>query len=277
MMIKFQALTLFPEYFESPLKAGLLGRAIKQGLIQFRAVPVRDFAPNRSGRVDEAPFGGGDSMILSYGPLRRALESLPEKGHVICLSPKGALWSAKKAREHAAAHKTLTVICGRYGGVDERLVQDFADEEISLGDYVLSGGEAAFLALLESVSRFVPGFLGNRESAQKESFEGEGLLEAPQWTRPRDIEGLKLAGQKIPSPLLSGNHGDIEKFRRAASLVLTALRRPDLLAGRPELLSQIPEAGESLSRLAAGELKSMGLSLKDLAKCKAVDCFPSAR
>ncbi len=257
--MKFQVISLFPEYFESPLQAGLLGRAIRQGLIQVEIIPLRSFAQNRSGRVDDYPFGGGDSMIIAYGPLRRAVESLAESGHVIYLSPRGLRWSARKAREHAALPKPLTVVCGRYGGVDERFVREFADEEISLGDYVLNGGEAAFLALLESVSRFVPGVLGNKESPHKESFEGKGLLEAPQWTRPRE------AGRhKIPSPLLSGSHAGIERFRLAAALVLTALRRPDLLGGRQELLQQIPEAKKELSRLSAEELQSMGIAREDL-------------
>lgn len=261
--MKFQVISLFPEYFQSPLKTGILGRAVKQGLIQVEIIPLRDFAQNRSGRVDDYPFGGGDSMILAYGPLRRAVESLADRGRLIYLSPRGAVWSAEKARELAAAQKTLTAVCGRYGGVDERFVREFADEEISLGDYVLNGGEAAFLALLESVSRFVPGVLGNKESPYKESFEGKGLLEAPQWTRPRE------AGRyKIPSPLLSGSHAGIEKFRFAAALVLTALRRPDLLAGRQELLRQLPEAKKELSRLSGEELQSMGLASEDVLKAR---------
>ena len=236
-----------------------MGRAIGQGLIQVQTVNLRDFAQNNSGRVDDSPFGGGDGMILAYDPLRRAVESLADRGRVIYLSPRGALWSAKRARKYAAEHQALTVICGRYGGVDERFIRGFVDEEISLGNYVLNGGEAAFLALLETVSRFIPGVLGNWESPQRESFEGDGLLEAPQWTRPREIEGHAL-----PAPLLGGNHKEIEKFRFAASLVLTALRRPDLLAGRPDLLKRLPEAKKALSPLSEEDLKSMGLAPKDL-------------
>lgn len=254
-MNKFQIITLFPDYFTSPLKEGLLGRAFKEGLMEVSFSNPRQFT--RDGRVDDYPFGGGDSMILSYTPLKQSLESFTKKGYVVYPSPQGRPWSARKARIFAQ-HPLITFICGRYGGVDERFIRDCVDEEISLGDYILNGGEAAVLTLLESLSRFIPGVLGNEKSAEEESFEGLGLLEGPQWTRPQSIEG-----HQIPKVLFSGHHEKIKDFRFFASLVLTALKRPELIKD-PSLQQRLSKAQRELRTLSSEELRALGLRPVDL-------------
>ena len=257
-MIKIQVVTLFPDYFTSPLREGLLGRAVKEGPMKVFFSNPRRFA--EGGRVDDYPFGGGDGMIMAYDPLKKTLESFEKKGYVVCLSPQGRMWTAQRARVFAK-RPLITFICGRYGGVDERFVREFADEEISIGDYVLSGGEAAVLALMESLSRFVPGVLGNPDSVERESFEDPGLLEGPQWTRPRFIEG-----HTIPEVMFSGHHEKIKEFRFFVSLVLTSLKRPDLVRFKPALRKDLSKARECLKALAREELKSLGLEPADLEK-----------
>ena len=254
-MNKFQIITLFPDYFSSPLKAGLLGRAFKEGLMEVSFSNPRQFT--KDGRVDDYPFGGGDSMILSYTPLKKSLENFTKRGYVVYPSPQGRPWTARKARAFSK-HPLITFICGRYGGVDERFIRDCVDEEISLGDYILNGGEAAVLTLLESLSRFIPGVLGNKKSAEEESFEGQGLLEGPGWTRPQHIEG-----HKIPEVLFSGHHENIKDFRFSASLILTALKRPDLMKDS-SLQRELPGAREKLKNLSSEELKSLGIRPVDL-------------
>ena len=249
--MKFQILSLFPEFFDSCLKVGLLARAIKKSLLSLELVDIKPFA--HGGRADDYPFGGGDGLLIQYHPLKKALQSLKTPGRLIYLSPQGQSWSSHKARETAEKHKTLTLLCGRYGGIDARFIREFVDEEISIGDYVLSGGESAALVLIESLSRFLPGFLGNKESPEKESFE-DGLLEGPSWTRPRDIKG-----HTVPSILFSGHHKKIQDFRFSVSLCLTQLKRPELLKGRADLLEQIPKAKRALRRLTAEELAALGL------------------
>ena len=191
-------------------------------------------------------------MIIAYPPLKKALKSLTNAGHVICLSPQGAKWSAQKAEELAKI-SALTLVCGRYGGLDARFVHEFAHEEISIGDYILNGGESAALAIMETVSRFIEGFLGNKESSKKESF-ADFPLEGPAWTRPREI-----AGHLLPEILFSGHHKKIQDFRFAVSLVLTWLKRPDLLQGKQELMAKIPSAIKLLAQLKEEELKALGL------------------
>ena len=249
--MKFQIVSLFPEYFKSPLSEGLLSRAIQDSLMSVDIVNPRDFAENKTGRVDDYPFGGGDSMILSYEPLKKSVQHFKDKGKVLYLTPSGKAWNAKRAKQFSK-EKTLTLVCGRYGGVDQRFISDFVDEEISIGDYILNGGEAASLVLIESIFRFLPKALGNELSNKKESFEGKGLLECPQWTRPQEIKGHKL-----PKVLLSGNHAEIEQFQQDCSLVITALKRPDLL--NSSLDEALIEAKKRLSKLDPEELQSLGL------------------
>ena len=252
--MKFHILTLFPEFFESVLKTGLIRRAVQNSLLQVNLVDIKKFS--EKGRADDYPFGGGDGMLIAYPPLKKALQSVKTPGHALCLSAQGKKWSAGKAKNYSQKYPVITLICGRYGGLDSRFVQEFVDEEISIGDYILNGGETAALAIIESLSRFLPGFLGNAESPQKESFE-KGLLEGPGWTKPRHIEG-----HKIPSVIFSGHHKEIEKLRFYASLLLTQLRRPDLLEGKKELLSQLPSAKQFLSQLPQKELKALGFCQK---------------
>ena len=221
--MKINILTLFPQVFQDYLQVGVLGSAYRKKLFDLNLVNIRDFAKDSYGSVDDRPFGGGDGMVMSYEPLEQALLSVPNKGKVILLSPHGSIWNYKKARQFSK-EKNLSFICGRYAGVDSRWTHQFVDEEISIGDYVLSGGELASLVVLESILRFIPKVLGHKESMNQESFEKDGLLEFPQWTRPRDIDGYK-----IPEVFFSGHHKEIEKVRRHLSLLRTFLLRPDLI------------------------------------------------
>ena len=250
--MKFNILTLFPDFFLSPLKTALLGRAVKNSLLDINLVDIKKFA--KKGRADDYPFGGGDGMLIGYPPLKKALQSVQNPGRVIYLSAQGHKWSAGKARDYSQKYQNLTLICGRYGGLDARFIQDFVEEEISVGDYILNGGETACLALIESLSRFLEGFLGNKESSRKESFENS-LLEGPGWTKPR-----RLKGHFIPDLIFSGHHQKIKKLRFYSSLVLTWLKRPDLL--NTELLSQISSAKPFLSQFSGKELKALGLCKK---------------
>lgn len=257
--MKIQILSLFPNYFTSPLKEALLAKALKEKILEVSIINPRDFSDSKTLRVDDYPFGGGDSMILGYKPFAKSLKSLKQKGHVVFLSPRARLWNAKKAKSYVEKHKTLTLLCGRYGGIDQRFIEEFVDEEVSVGDFVLNGGEAAALILIESLFRFLPQALGNKISAQKESFEEDGLLEAPQWTRPQHLQG-----HKIPQVLLSGHHKEIEQFKKDCSLLITASRRPDLFP--KALKAQLKQAQKNLSKLDAEELKAIGLSQEDLLK-----------
>ena len=257
--MNIQIVTLFQEYFSSPLKQGLLGKAVKEDLLKVSFSNPRDYG--KSGRVDDYPFGGGESMVMAYHPLKGALNSFFEKGHVVYFSPQGNLWNFKKARTFANSFQTVTLICGRYGGIDERFISDFVHEEISVGDYILNGGEAAALVFLESFFRFLPGALGNSESLGEESFERKGLLQGPQWTRPRDIEGAVV----IPEFLFSGNHKQIEDFRFYISLVKTFMKRPDLLS--LSLVKKLPKALEEVGKLPEAEIKALGFSSESLRSC----------
>ena len=259
-MLKINIITLFPEFFDSALKAGVLSRAISSDLLKLCFVNPRDFTEDIHKTVDDSPFGGGDGMIMKYEPLKKAVESLHKPDQkIIYLSPQGTKWNHLKARTWAEKKDEEKIfICGRYGGVDQRFISEYVHEEISIGDYVLTGGEPAMLIILDSLSRFVKGTLGNESSALEESFEYEHLLEAPQWTRPRDIKGYQ-----IPKVVLSGHHENIENFRYLISVLITAIKRSDLLeksSARKDLSKAIKMA-ESLSQ---GELKSCGLSRESL-------------
>ena len=252
--MKFQILTLFPVFFESCLKIGILGRAIRTSLVTIELIDIKKFV--KKGRADDYPFGGGDGMLLRYTPLKDAIESVKPLGKVIYLSAQGKKWSASLAKEYSQKYKTLTLICGRYGGVDSRFIRDFVDSEISIGDYILNGGETASLVLIESLSRFLEGFLGNTESSKKESFENS-LLEGPRWTRPHHIKGHHL-----PDFVLSGHHEKIKTLYFYTSLLLTWLKRPDLLHNKKDLLNKIPKAEKTLIELPEKELEALGFSKK---------------
>jgi tRNA (guanine37-N1)-methyltransferase len=239
-----QVLTLFPEFFPSPLSASLIGKGMHRGVIAVEVIDIRDFAPGAHRVADDAPYGGGEGMVMKVGPTVAAIEAAssraPEATRLL-LSPRGRRFSQDVARE-LVRRPALLLVCGHYEGVDER-VRRFVDDEVSIGDYVLAGGEAAALVVIETVARLVPGFLGNAASLAEESFEG-GLLEYPQYTRPESFRDLR-----VPPILLSGDHAAIARWRRKERLRSTRERRPDLLeraslsATDRELLREIEREG----------------------------------
>ncbi len=226
--MNFHVLTVFPEMIESGTSFGVVGQARKDGLIRVSALSPRVFTHNVHQTVDDRPFGGGDGMVMLAEPLAQALESVvggldPQaRKRVIHLSPRGTTFTDRKARELATQYDDLILVASRYGGVDQRFINEFVDEEISVGDYVLSGGELPALVLIDAVSRLLPGVLGNERSPDEESFV-DGLLEHPQFTRPRTWRG-----KDVPEALLSGHHAQIEKWKKALSVLVTIDRRPDL-------------------------------------------------
>jgi tRNA (guanine37-N1)-methyltransferase len=227
--LDLEVVTLFPEVFDSFLRASLLGKAIERGLVRVSRTNPRDFAPGRHRQVDDSPYGGGPGMILRPDPVAAAIEAAEgERGRAyrVLLSPSGRLFDQALASD-LARHGRLLLICGRYEGIDERIAELFADQVLSIGDYVLAGGELAAAVVIEAVARLVPGVLGCEASTVDESFTA-GRLEYPQWTRPPVFRGLS-----VPDVLLSGHHAEVEKWRQLESLRRTVERRPDLLARHP--------------------------------------------
>ena len=232
----FHVLTIFPEFFEGPFAHGVVKRASDAGLVEIRIHNLRDWTKDRHKTVDDRPFGGGEGMVLKPEPVFEAVESIwPERRPrqlVVLLSAQGRLFD-QDAANRLSRESGLLLICGRYEGVDERVAAHLADEEISIGNYVLSGGELAAAVVIDAVARLLPGVLGNDSSAAFESFQdtghGEGLLDCPHWTRPADFRGWKA-----PEVLLSGNHQEIRKFRKDSALEKTARLRPDLLTSREQ-------------------------------------------
>lgn len=223
--MRFDVLTLFPELFSSFLKETILGRAVKAGLVDIRLVNIRSFARGRHLVTDDSPFGGGEGMVMKPGPVSRALDSIDrtkDRSLVLLLTPQGRTFDQPLAW-HLSRMEQIILICGRYEGVDERIRTTCVDMELSIGDFVLSGGEMAAMVVIEAVSRLVPGVLGGEKSSQEDSFE-DGLLEYPQYTRPRVFKN-----QEVPEILLSGDHEKIRVWRRTESLKRTLERRPDLL------------------------------------------------
>jgi tRNA (guanine37-N1)-methyltransferase len=225
-MIRFDILTLFPEMFKSPFDSSLLKKAQEKGLIEIAVHDIRDYTEDRHRVTDDYPYGGGSGMVMKVEPIARALENVVQERHaakVILLTPQGKVFNQIVAEELSTCSR-IVLICGRYEGVDERVRDYLVDEEISIGDYVLTGGELPAMVIVDAISRLVSGVLGNCDSAATESFS-TGLLEYPQYTRPADFRGWK-----VPEVLLSGNHRVIDIWRRKESLRKTALRRPDLLS-----------------------------------------------
>lgn len=223
--MRFDILTIFPQMFSAYLKEGILGRAIKKGLVEVRLVNIRDFARGAHKTTDDRPYGGGDGMVMKAGPIYRALQSLDrekDRSLVILLSPQGKKFDQAAAWE-LSRWERIVLVCGRYEGVDERVRLLCVDRELSVGDYILSGGEPAAMIVLDSVSRLISGVLGGRRSNLEDSFEG-GLLEYPHYTRPRLFQG-----KETPAVLLSGDHEKIRLWRRRESLKRTLEKRPDLL------------------------------------------------
>jgi tRNA (guanine37-N1)-methyltransferase len=222
--VEVAVLTLFPRMIAGPLAESLLGKAQEKELLRVRVMDIRDFAAGKHRVTDDVPYGGGAGMVMKPEPLVAAIEAaraaLPG-ARVVLLSPQGARFDQRKAEE-LAGRERLVLVCGRYEGVDERVLA-YVDEELSLGDFVLQGGEAAALAVIEAAARLVPGVLGNEASAASESFAREMVLEGPQYTRPPEFRG---AG--VPEALLSGDHARIARWRRRQALLRTRDRRPDL-------------------------------------------------
>ena len=224
--MRIDILTIFPGIFESPLRESLLGKAIAAGLLDVRVHDIREHASGRHRQVDDEPYGGGPGMVMKPEPIFAAVEALgPGERRIILLSPAGRRLDQALVRE-LAAEPWLVLICGRYEGVDERVVEGLPAEELSIGDYVLSGGELPALVVVEAVARLVPGVIGREESHERDSFGPEGLLDHPHYTRPAEFRGMR-----VPEVLLSGNHAEIERWRREAALEKTRRNRPDLLEG----------------------------------------------
>ncbi len=225
-MLSVEVLTLFPRLIAVPLAESILGKAQEKGLLRARVTDIRDFAEGRHHVTDDSPYGGGAGMVMKPEPLVAAIEAARARApgaRVILLSPQGARFDQRKAAE-LARRTELIFVCGRYEGVDERIL-GFIDEELSLGDFVLTGGELAALSVIDAVARLVPGVLGNDQSAIHETFADDAspLLEGPHYTRPPEFRGLK-----VPAALLSGDHARIARWRRQQALVRTRARRPDL-------------------------------------------------
>jgi tRNA (guanine37-N1)-methyltransferase len=224
--MQIDVITLFPELVESAAGFGVLGQALKKDLLSLNTHNPREFAADRHRTVDDRPFGGGDGMLMLPETLdlslNKVLHSVQHNiSKVIYMSPQGQVLTDQKARE-LAKEKHLVIICGRYGGIDQRIINSYVDEEISIGDYILSGGELGALVVIDSLSRFIPGVLGHNESSEKDSFS-EGLLEAPHFTRPREY-----LSQNVPEILLSGNHKIIEEWKVKVSALVTLVKRRDL-------------------------------------------------
>ncbi|MGD9578847.1 MAG: tRNA (guanosine(37)-N1)-methyltransferase TrmD [Syntrophorhabdus sp.] len=220
----FTVLTLFPGIFDSPLKESITKKAVEKGLISFNIINIRDFADDAHKTCDDAPYGGGPGMVMKIEPIYRAMNYLEKtvgRPRYVLLSPQGKIFDEDTAIRYARS-KHLCLVCGRYEGLDERVL-NLVDEEVSIGDYVLSGGEIPALVLIDAITRCIPGVLGNEQSSIDESFGG-GLLEYPQFTRP-DI----FMDMEVPPVLLSGNHEEIRKWRRREALKKTIFKRPDLM------------------------------------------------
>jgi len=233
--MNFTVLTIFPEIFEPFWKYGIVGRAARQGKISVSTLNIRDFAKDRHRTTDDRPYGGGCGMVMKPEPLAAAIRAAKEKApgaKTILLTPQGRIFSQNMARAFAAC-EGFTFVCGRYEGVDERIFSGFIDDEVSIGDYILTGGELATMTIIEAVTRLIPGVLGGEDSAEKDTFS-EKLVEHAHYTRPPVFEGAA-----VPEVLRSGNHREIEKWRLEASLIRTFLKRPDLLQDREFNLQEI--------------------------------------
>ncbi len=228
MTTDFTILTLFPKWFDGPLRESICGRALEQNLVSIGVRDIRDWAVDKHRTVDDSPYGGGGGMLMKPEPVASALDATAGKPHapgralVVYTSPRGKPWSQQDAERFAALDGPIVILCGRYEGLDQRIIDTRVDEEISLGDFVLTGGEIAALAIVDSVIRLLPGVLGNESSAANDSFT-TGLLEAPHYTRPEVFEGLS-----VPDVLLSGNHAAVDHWRLQEALRITQERRPDL-------------------------------------------------
>ncbi len=218
----FKIYTLFPDFFITPLHSGLMGKAQESGIIDFKIIDIREYSEDRFKRCDDYPYGGGSGMVLTPGPLFRAIEENESSGSkIIYTSPSGVKFTQELVGEMSSFNE-ISIICGHYEGIDQRVIDTFVDYEISIGDYVLSGGEYAALVITDAIARYIPGFMSNSDSLVEESFESD-LLEYPHYSRPADYNGLK-----VPEVLLSGNHKDIAEWRYSKRIEKTKGIRPDL-------------------------------------------------
>jgi tRNA (guanine37-N1)-methyltransferase len=250
--MNFHVLTLFPEMIENGMHTSITGRAITKGLLSLHTVNIRDYSVTGNGRIDDYPYGGGAGMVMQAEPVMRACEALcsvmTQRPRVIYLTPQGQVFHQKMA-EDFAKEEDLVFLCGHYEGIDERVLDEIVTDRVSIGDYVLTGGELPAMVMMDAISRMVPGVLSNQESGETESFQN-GLLEYPQYSRPEDWRG-----KKVPPVLMSGHHGNVDRWRRDQSILRTLRVRPELLLEVPfdkkdrkfiqSLLSG--EAGEALT------------------------------
>lgn len=227
--MKFHVMTLFPEMIEDATRVSILGRAINNDLISIDAINIRDFSENKHMKVDDYPYGGGAGMVMQAMPIYKAYQSIIDKSQnkdksprVLYMTPQGKVFNQKMAEE-LAKEDELIFLCGHYEGIDERVLEEIVTDNVSIGDFVLTGGEMPSLMMIDAISRLVPGVLHNDVSAEFESFQ-DNLLEYPQYSRPEEV-----LERKVPEVLLSGHHGKIEKWRREQSIIRTYERRPDLL------------------------------------------------
>ena len=223
--MKFTVLTLFPEFMEAFFANGMMARALNRKVISADSINIRDFASDRHNSVDDRPYGGGSGMVMMPGPLEKAIDSARQRSSapwVVCLSPQGKPFTQARACELAAAQQDLILICGRYEGIDERVYTRQVDEEVCVGDFVMTGGEIAAMAVIDAVARMIPGVLGSRASSQFDSFTGQ-RLEHAQYTRPETYRGMD-----VPGVLLSGDHERIRQWRKRSALERTFMKRPDL-------------------------------------------------
>lgn len=226
--LNFEVLTLFPGLIEGPLNESILKRGREKGLLSVGVRNIRDYTEDKHKTADDSPYGGGAGMVLKPEPIFKAFEALKsehpdERFLTILLSPQGRLFDQKRAEQLSEEKRRIVLLCGHYEAIDERVIDLLVDEEISIGDYVLTGGELAALVVIDAAARLLPGVLGDEESACRDSF-GEGILDHPHYTRPSEFQGMK-----VPDVLLSGNHAEIEKWRRREALRATLLKRPGLL------------------------------------------------
>ena len=219
--MRINVVTIFPEYFAQPFRTSIVGRASKSGTVEYRVVDLRDYAHDKHRTVDDEPFGGGAGMVMKPGPFFEAVDDMKPEGPIVLLSPRGRTFDHEKAVQFAVGTE-LTLLCGHYKGVDERVATGLATEELSIGDYVVSGGEPAALVVIDAVVRLLPGAMGDHESAAGDSFY-DGLLAPPEYTRPAEFRGME-----VPDVLRSGDHKRVEAWKREQAESMTRRRRPEL-------------------------------------------------
>lgn len=263
--MKFNVLTIFPEIFSGFSNTGVVGKAIGKNITSINLVNPRDFAEDKHQSVDSPPYGGGDGMLMKFAPLGKAIDSLKSEGiagKVVSLSPQGSKWSNDTAKSWAESKENITLVCGRYAGIDQRFTNHYVDEEISIGDYIISGAELAAQIIMDSTMRFIPGVLGHNDSAIKETFNNS-LLEAPQFTQPFSINDLP-----VPEVLASGHHKKIAQWKKNVSIVRTKILRPDLLDQSTITQKELEEALAFVAQLSSKELAALGVTSQQLSDTK---------